>query len=334
MPVFPTQYSTLSAPALAGHIQSRYGLPALRCRYLLRGVSDTYLAENPGGKYIFRVYRNPHRSLTQIKGEVELLTILKERGAAVSYPIPDRHGNTVQVFNAAEGERYGVLFSFAPGSSVYDMNDRQLRTVGNGVAFIHNITSQVELQHPRKAYDLQSTLVWPLETLKPAFKEYHYPEGHAWLAETAEKVIRRMEAFNTQAFSYGYCHYDLLAKNFHFDENENVTFFDFDFAGKGYLANDLMTFLVHFFLLVRDFGWTSERARERFGIFVEGYREVRPVSDEELAAIPCLGFTFWTFFLNFQYENFDDWSNFFFGARFLKSRVALIKHWTDLYCDL
>lgn len=332
MPLFPTQYSTLSAPALGKYIEARYGLTGLHCRYLTRGVSDTYLAQNESGKYIFKVYRRAHRSPEEIAGEVELLTHLRSGGASVAAAIPDRDGQALQAIDAAEGPRTGVLFSFAPGGNVIDLSDRQLRNVAHGMAAIHNITSRVELAHPRMTYDLHSTLIRPLETLKPAFAEYQYPEGHDYLNKTAEKVIHQMERFRTETFGYGYCHYDFLPKNFHFDDHDTPTFFDFDFAGKGYLVNDLMTLFMHYFLLVRDFGWTPEKARERLEFFVAAYREVRPVSDEELAAIPCLGFAFWTFYLSFQYENFDDWSNFFFGTRYLKSRIDLVKHWSDLYC--
>ena len=62
MSLFPTQYSTLSASALAAYVSAAYGLPNLRGRYLLRGVSDTYLLENEQARYILKVYRAAHRT--------------------------------------------------------------------------------------------------------------------------------------------------------------------------------------------------------------------------------------------------------------------------------
>jgi hypothetical protein len=58
-------------------------------------------------------------------------------------------------------------------------------------------------------------------------------------------------------------------------------------------------------------------------VFVAAYREIRVVSDDELKAIPYLGVGFWIFYLGFQYEHFDDWSNLFFGPKFIKDRVGL-----------
>ncbi|GAA4465599.1 hypothetical protein GCM10023189_46480 [Nibrella saemangeumensis] len=329
MAIFPTQYSTLAASALKDRIAERYALKDATCRLLLHGVSDTYLLQDATTKYILKIYRSAHRSLTEIKGEVELLNIMKAEGAKVSYPIGDAAGEYVQAFNAAEGTRHGVLFSFAPGSPVYDLTDEQLRTVGREMAFNHNITARISLQHERKSYDVHTTLIRPLQRLETAFD--HDPEGFTYLSETADHVIRRMKTLDTAAFGYGYCHYDYLPKNFHFDEAGQLTLFDFDFAGKGYLASDITSFQVHLFFSVTYAGMAPEEADRQYQVFLDGYRELRSLTDDELTAVPYLGFMFWVFYLSFARENFDDWSNFFFTPRYLKERVGLIRRYMGMY---
>jgi Ser/Thr protein kinase RdoA (MazF antagonist) len=135
-----------------------------------------------------------------------------------------------------------------------------------------------------------------------------------------------------QEFSYGYCHYDLLAKNFHFDDQDGITFFDFDWCGKGWLVNDLMTFYVHYFFHVHFGRITQEEADRAFGIAVAGYRQQRAITDEEIAAIPYMGMMFWIFGLGFYEENYDDFSNAFLTPRFLRDRTALIRKWEECYC--
>ncbi|WP_419700911.1 phosphotransferase enzyme family protein [Mucilaginibacter sp. NFX135] len=331
MTPFPAQYSTLSAPALKDYIATAYGINLINCKYLLRGVSDTYVLEAADSKYILKIYRDPHRSLSEIQGEVELLNMLKEYGANVSYPLVDIFGGQIQKFDAAEGSRYGIVLSYAGGKPVLDLSDEQLKTVGREMATVHNITSVVKLNYKRKAYTTDSTLIQPLKTLKPAFAEL--PGEYIYLKETVMQVIRKLNTFDTEKFSYGYCQYDFLPKNFHFDDNGGITFFDFDFAGQGHLANDLMSFFVHFFMHVFTGKLTDEEADRMYQVFIAAYREVRPVSDQEIKAIPYLGVGFWIFYLGFQYENFDDWSNPFFGPKFIKDRVSLIKVWVDKYCE-
>ena len=331
MTPFPAQYSTLSALALKDYIIAAYGINLISCKYLLRGVSDTYVLEAADTQYILKIYRDRHRSLTEIQGEVELLNMLKEYGANVSYPLTDIFGSQIQKFDAAEGTRYGIVFSYAEGKPVLDLDDEQLKTVGREMATVHNITSVVKLNYKRKAYTIDTTLTGPLKVLKPAFTDL--PDEYTYLKETAMQVIQKLNTFDTKKFSYGYCQYDFLPKNFHFDDNGQITFFDFDFAGLGYLANDLMSFFVHFFMHVFTGKLTDEEADRMYQVFIAAYREVRPVSDEEIKAIPYLGVGFWIFYLGFQYENFDDWSNLFFGPKFIKDRVALIKVWVDKYCE-
>ena len=330
MSLFPTQYSTLSASALATYVGAAYGLPGLRGRYLLRGVSDTYLLENEQARYILKVYRDAHRTPSEIAGEVELLTYLGAHQAPVAAPIPALDGRFLLPLAAAEGERQGVLFDYAPGHVVMDLTDAQLRTVGREMAKLHNLTAGLTLAHPRPGYDLDTTFRRPLQAVAPAFQDY--PEGYAYLQDTVAQVLTKLEQLDTSAFGYGYCHYDFLPKNFHFDAADQLTFFDFDFAGPGYLVQDVMTFFVHYFLHRLLKGVSEQEATRAFAVFVASYREVRPLSEAELAAIPYLGVGFWLFYLEFAYRNFDDWSNTFFGPRYLRERVGWIKQWVAWYC--
>jgi len=327
---FPAQYSTLSAIALKTYIDDAYGLRLINCKYLLRGVSDTYIIEAANAKYIFKIYREQHRSVDEIKGEIELLNLLKEKGASVSYPINDLNGNQLQKFEAAEGIRYGILFSYAEGAPVMDLSDEQLKTIGMEMAKVHNITSVIQLSYPRREYTIETTLNAPLKSFEPVFK--NLPDEYAYLQDLTGKTAQKLSSLDTANFSYGYCQYDFLPKNFHFDDAGNLTFFDFDFAGKGFLANDLMSFFVHFFMHVYTGKLKDEEAERMFAVFVSAYREIRAVSEEELKVIPYLGVGFWIFYLGFQYEHFDDWSNLFFGPRFVKDRVTLIRAWADKYC--
>ena len=122
---------------------------------------------------------------------------------------------------------------------------------------------------------------------------------------------------------------DFLPKNFHFEGNESLTFFDFDFAGEGYLINDIASFFIHYFLENIYGKMTAEEAKQRFSIFLESYKNIRNVSGQEIKSIKYFGFGFWMFYFKFHFEQYDDWSNLFFNDRFIKGRVALLKQWME-----
>lgn len=330
--LFPAQYSTLSAAALKDHLIKAYDLaPSTTCRLLIRNVSDTYILENNNEKYIFKIYRDAHRKRNEIEGEVELLNILKANGNPVSYPLTDVEGKQIQQFNAIEGLRNGVLFTFAEGRVILDLGDEHLIRLGHDMAKLHQSTAAIKLNYPRPIFNFETTLFEPLRDLKPHFAEM--PEEFEYLTDIANKVVKKFEEFDTSAFGYGYCHYDFFPKNFHFDKQGNITFFDFDFAGEGYLINDLMTFLNHYFFHQLNNLITKEQAEKDFGTFLKAYQEIRPLNNDELEAIPYLGITFHIFFLKFFYDNYDDWSNAFLTPRYTKHRVSIIKKWEELYCN-
>jgi Ser/Thr protein kinase RdoA (MazF antagonist) len=331
MQIFPTQYSTLSSKALGQFIAQQYGFTILTCKLLVHGVSDTYILQGDEAKYILKIYRAAHRSLDEIIGEVELLDILKERGCKVAYPIPDLQGRKVQEFNAIESVRHGVLYSFAPGKASNQLTEEQFRIVGREMATIHNVASTIELQSHRKQYDIASTIERPLKVLEECFAGYKKDAEYAWLVEASGKIAKHIGSLDTSTFSYGYCHYDYFTKNFFFDEDNNITVFDFDFMGKGFLANDLASIFVYFF--IRNNLKISEKdIFTDFDIVVAGYKEVRHISDEELKAVPALGFALLLFYLGFQYENVEDWSNYFWGPNYLSERIGVMKQYYELYC--
>jgi Ser/Thr protein kinase RdoA (MazF antagonist) len=296
-PVFPATYSTLSPLALAAFITEQYGLANVGCEFLLRGVGDTYRIESSSGRFILRVYRSSHRNRAQIKMEVDLLLALKEGSISVSYPIADLSGEYLQALAAAEGTRYAVLFSYAPGRSVAQLNAAQLRSLGHEMARFHTISSAFKSGGGRWRFDLETTLVRPLEMLKPYFAAD--PAGFAWLQQAVEQATNKLAQLDISCWSTGYCHFDFLPKNFHF-EGDAVTFFDFDFMGYGWLANDIMTFWQHLRLDVH-FGRTTEMAAEEdFACFLNAYREYRPLSEQELEAVPYLSLGFWLFYMSFH----------------------------------
>lgn len=327
MNIFPVQYSVLQANAVGKYIAAQYSLPVTSCKLLIHNVSDTYLVHTAHEKYIFKIYRSSHRSETEIRGEAQLLTLMQQNGVSVSYTLPNSSGDMLTAFNAPEGTRYGMLFTFAEGEPVYELTDAQLKTIGIEMAKFHKVGSSTTLDYIRPEFTLQSTLRKPLEVVKPAFERM--PNDYTELEQLVNNAITELEKLPLDSFPTGYCQFDFLPKNFHFSEEGKLTFFDFDFAGKGYLIFDITTFYIHYFFDVTLGKRSREEADRCFSIFLDAYRTIRPVSDLEIDNMKWFGFGFWMFYFGFQHENFDDWSNFFYTDRFVKERVNILKKWID-----
>jgi Ser/Thr protein kinase RdoA (MazF antagonist) len=289
-------------------------------------VGDTYSVESPSDRFILRVYRSSHRSLPQIKAEMELLIALKQVEVPVSYPIGDLSGEFIQVLEAVEGKRYAVLFSYAPGHPVSTLNENQLRELGCQMARFHTISSTIQLSDQRWKLDLETTLFKPLEMVKTVFAEN--VEEYAWWQEAAGQIEKKVGEFNTAEFSIGYCHYDFLPRNFHF-LGDSITFFDFDFLGYGWLVNDIMTFWFHLSLDVHFGRMSQESADESYAVFIAAYREHRPLSDDELALVPYLlpGFMLFGTAFHMTHDQFYP----FIQPGHLKLRTGLVRQLTERY---
>jgi Ser/Thr protein kinase RdoA (MazF antagonist) len=326
--IFPASYSTLSPTALAFLIVERYSISDPRCELILRGVGDTYLVESATDRYILRAYRSSHRSLPQIRAEMEMLLALRRADVPAAYPIADLAGNEILTVEAVEGTRHLVLFNYAPGQPVAKLNEGQLRTLGHQMARFHAVSSTITLSDKRWNFDFGTTLFGPIDMLKHAFRED--PEGYAWVQEAAGKAEKALNELGALQFAAGYCHFDFLPKNFHF-EGDSLTFFDFDFLGYGWLVNDIMTFWQHLCLDVHFGRMKQHEADEAYGVFLGAYREVRPLSAAELKAVPFLSLGWWLFYMGFHTTH-DQFYPFVQPAHF-KLRVGLMRQLMERYWE-
>jgi len=314
-------YPAIDADILAVLISRKYDFEKVQCRLLVRGVGDTYLVETVADRFILRIYRPSHRSLPQIKEEVELLSALKKAGVSVSFPVADLSEDSILEIETNHGTRHAVLFTFAPGNPVKVLNEQQLLSFGRQMALFHNVSSVIRLGKERWEFDFETTIDIPLQNLKNAFADL--PEEYAWLLSTSSRLKEKLKGLSESAFSYGYCHFDFLPKNLHF-ENDSVTFFDFDFMGYGLLVNDIMTFWQHLLLEVYTGRMTRHTARESYATFLNGYRKHRFISDDELALTPYLTLGFWLFYMNFHttHDQFHQYSQ----PAHLKPYVGFLKY--------
>jgi Ser/Thr protein kinase RdoA (MazF antagonist) len=228
---------------------------------------------------------------------VELLMALKQAGVPAAYPIADLAGSEVQAVEAVEGTRHLVLFNYAPGHAVGTLSETQLRTLGHQMARFHDVSSAITLSDPRWNFDFETTLFRPIKMLKHAFRED--PEGYAWVQQSAGKAENALNELGVSGFPAGYCHFDFLPKNFHFD-GESITFFDFDFIGYGWLVNDIMSFWQQLCLDAHFGRMTQQAADDAYAIFLGAYRAVRPLSEAELKAVPWLSLGWWLFYMAFH----------------------------------
>lgn len=313
---FPVTNSNLSANHLATYLSEHYHfLNNCSCRFIKPGINDTYLVENEEKKYVFRVYSYNWRSATEIQQELQFLDLLKSKSISISYPILDNANQYIQALKAPEGIRYGVLFSFAKGKKKMRSSEKLHAKIGAAMANIHQVSQSRALDRP--TYNESTLLVDSFQQIED-FLPNDLPEL-AWLKDTHQYLLAEFSNFDIRQLRQGIVHLDIWFDNINVTEKEEITFFDFDFCGNGWLCLDLAYYWLALHTVepdksVRQLKWAS---------FLKGYQTVEKITSEELRILPILGGALYYFYFGNMCNRFENWSNFFMNEVYIQQYIKV-----------
>ena len=273
---FPVEYSSLSTNALLELLVQHYAISKeTSITFLKRGFNDTYLIKSGIDKFILRVYKHNWRSLASIETELRMLSYLRENNISVSYVIPDKNKKSIQSIDAPEGIRYVVLFSYAEGAQVRKLSVEQANLLGVEIGKMHLLTQNKSFGATAQNYDIDNQFEITLATLKPIL--INYMDEYEYLVRLKNEFECIFNSVSKKQITSGICHGDLQAENFYFNNNEQLTFFDFDFFGAGFLVYDIGVFV-----------WYDHKNKPKNIIhsFLNGYQSQRKLTEIELKLIP------------------------------------------------
>jgi Ser/Thr protein kinase RdoA (MazF antagonist) len=246
--------------------------------------NDHYLATaGDGQQYVARIYQlgeHLKRQESDYEYELEWLHFLKGKNLPVSYPIQRRDGRFLGSVNAPEGKRYFALFSYAEGKRMSLKNQEQLYQCGAAMARIHVASNSFESQHARQPMDLQFLVDNSVDRIKRFWGEEQEENLDLILTsatEAKEEILALVRNEDYTEDSWGPIGGDFHSSNTHFDDQDNLTFFNFDLCGPGWRAYDIATFLLNTNLMHTSADYSEA--------FFAGYFSVRQLSRNEHAAV-------------------------------------------------
>lgn len=319
---FPTLNSTLAPNELGKLIQQKYGLSEkTECKIFRLGMNHLYIVKNGLINYVFRVYTHNLRTKLEIEEELRLLLHLKETSGQIAYPIVDKSNQFIQEIEASEGKRYGVLFSFAKGTKTAKFTEQTSFLIGQSLARVHQATDNFELR--RISYNAEN-LVQNSFLKAKAFYSKNTCEIE-FLENLSIFLTEKINNINRQKVRYGSIHLDVWFDNLHIDDEEGITFFDFDFCGNGYLCFDISYFLYQ--LLATNLN--EEEYQIKASSFLKGYESVIQISNEEKELLNYACLAIMLYYIRIQCERFDYWTNLFLNEDHLKRMVGNLKRWIN-----
>lgn len=321
---FPVVSSNLSPTHLAVFVQEKYDLSNhTTCSLLKAGINHTYLIKDNGQRFIFRVYSIHWRSTVEILEEIRLLNLLKSHAISISYPITDKADNYIQTINAPEGERLAVMFSYAEGEKLLNFDEQNHFNIGSLMAQIHQVTENLHLE--RVEYTSEVLIGKVFEYL-PNFLSSSCEEM-AFMKSTQAYLSDEFSNVNLKEIRKGTVHLDIWFDNLNITKDGNITIFDFDFCGNGWLCMDIAYYILQLHSTERD----ETLCKSKMDSFLAGYESITPISKEEKRLLPMLGVSLYFFYIGIQCQRFDNWSNTFLNEMYLKRFInLLIKRYFDL----
>lgn len=318
----PAISSIISPEYLAEFVMNHYGFErSATCRILKAGINHTYLITTSDKKFVLRVYYFNWRNEREIEEELRLLEYLKENGILVSYPIKDGNDKYINRIAAFEGERFAVLFSFAEGESIRNPSEEVSYQLGLAMAKIHQLTINKSLK--RKEYNANTLVTWAFQSAKSHFLE---PSFEMAYFERANAIIfSEFENADTKSLRHGVVHLDLWYENMKVKDRSQITVFDFDNCGNGWLFLDIAYSLMTLYRNEPN----KEHFEEKRDSFYRGYTSITPISEEEKRLIPYGGMAIWLHYTGVHVQRFNDFSNQFFSHEFLKYWIQTVDRWME-----
>lgn len=326
MKQFPVTHSILSAKHIAGFLEEIYSLnKGATCSLIKSGINDTYLITTSDNKFVFRIYSFNWRRETEILEEIRLLNDLNQHGLPVSYPVPDKNGRYIQTLNAPEGNRFGVLFSYAAGEKLHIASEENHFRIGQLMARFHTITVNQRLN--RIDYTPEVMLIEPIRQIA------HFlpieSEEMQFMQITQKYLLREFQNADTSQIRQGAVHMDIWFDNLNITDTQEITLFDFDFCGNGWIATDIAYYILQLHNVEK---YEPTDYQPKVDSFLKGYESITPITTEEKRLLPILGVSMYFFYLGVQCQRFDNWSNSFLNENYLKRFInGLVKRYCTIY---
>ena len=239
---------------------------------IAEGVENTnFLLETTKGHYILTIYEKRVQT-DELPYYLELMQHLSAKGFPSPIPLKTKNGKMLQQLK----QRPAAIVSFLQGKGTHNIKNHHLDELGKFMAKMHNEAEDFPMQLPNN-FSLSS---WKKMAEDIGTKANDVKEG---LANEIQQQLDTLSTNWPDALPTGVIHADLFPDNVFFQKNYLSGIIDFYFACNDFLSYDLAICLNAWcFEPHGEFNITKARK------LISSYNKVRPLTQEELNALPIL----------------------------------------------
>lgn len=281
----------------------------LSCKGIAEGVENSnFLLHTEKGNFILTIYEK-RVDADDLPFFLGLMNHLAGKGIRCPTPVPTRSGSLLGELQ----EKPAAIVSFLEGLSVRRPQVRHCAALGAALARLHLAGQDFAIRRPNSL---------SLKSWRPLFEasRLRADEVRPGLAAELSHELDRLEADWPTDLPSGVIHADAFPDNVFFIGDELSGFIDFYFACNDAFAYDLAVCL-NAWCFEPDASFNITKARA----LLQAYASVRPLTPDEIAALPALarGSA-----MRFLLTRLYDWLNHPAGA-FVKPKNPL-EYWTKL----
>jgi len=269
---------------------------ALSCKGIAEGVENSnYLLHTDTGFYILTLYeKRVHKD--DLPFFLGLMDHLASGGFISPTPIAAKEGDSLKEVAG----RPAAIIEFLDGRSIRRPTPRHCSLLGETLAQLHTVGSSFKLSRP-------NTL--SINSWRPLFESCQASETGSMPSQIFSEIseeLAYLEKHWPSDLPSGVIHADLFPDNIFFLNDQVSGVIDYYFACNDFFAYDLAICL-NAWCFETDGSFNITKART----LLNGYRAVRPFSEEEMQYLPllCRGAS-----LRFLLTRLYDWLNQIEGA--------------------
>jgi len=265
---------------IMNEVAQRYEIAKTDLKKLGSFESFVFEYEKDNQKRILKITHNLHRTIDQVKGELEWVNFLAENGVSVPPVIRSKNGELVELISLEYSYFLVYAFEKARGS----LPER-------------NLWSDVLFESWGKVMGRMHALAKRYQPSEMAVKRFHWyedpslrveqyiPASQPKVIEMCNRLKNKLLTFTADMDAYGLIHSDFHHSNFYVDSDE-ITVFDFDDCHYNWFAFDIA---IPLFYVLRDAGVDPNDksfARHFMDCFMSGYKQENIIDTSCLIRIP------------------------------------------------
>ncbi|UCM86579.1 phosphotransferase enzyme family protein [Streptomyces marincola] len=254
---------------VADQVAAAWGRPPGTAKWLRSSACHVFVLPGDDQRYL-RFIPDTCRGPAAVAAVAGLMARLHDRGAAVVRPVPSASGALTETVDTALGAMHAMVVEAARGerTEVSALTPTRARHWGRALARLHAHAAGLGTGLPDRFREIR---------LVPRLFA-----GDTALIEAAAGLAALMDGLPRDPGRLGVIHGDFELDNMTWRGDTPVAY-DFDEAGVSWYGADIVSALRE---LTDDTGRPEPRHRERYDAFLAGYRDVRPLGEEDLAHLP------------------------------------------------